>query len=116
MKRTYRNPHGILGIPLDAGDAQIKNAYRSLAKRFHPDRNPDDPQAEERFKQVQWAYETLTGKKGEEVPPSARREGRPRTADYVSDFEHPINRFYWSVWVHLNRMTQQEEDFYPDED
>ena len=116
MKQSYRNPHGILGIPLDAGDGQIKRAYRSLAKRFHPDRNPDDPQAEEKFKQVQWAYETLTGKKEEGIPPSAKQEGRPRTADYFSGFEHPFNRFYWSVWVHLNRMNPEEEDSYPDEE
>jgi molecular chaperone DnaJ len=49
----------ILGVDRGAGDDAIKKAYRNLAKQHHPDANPDDPGAEQRFKEVSEAYEVL---------------------------------------------------------
>jgi hypothetical protein len=49
----------VLGLRRDASQLAIKRAYRKLAKRHHPDRNPGDPSAEERFKEVSAAYEVL---------------------------------------------------------
>jgi molecular chaperone DnaJ len=49
----------VLGISRNATDDEIKRAYRALARRYHPDNNPDDPDAEGRFKEVSLAYETL---------------------------------------------------------
>jgi curved DNA-binding protein len=59
MPRDY---YEVLGAERGASDAEIKSAYRKLARKYHPDRNPGDKQAEENFKEVQSAYDVLSDK------------------------------------------------------
>lgn len=54
--------YSILGVTKSASDAEIQKAYRKLAKQYHPDVNPGDRKAEERFKQISAAYEILSDK------------------------------------------------------
>src|SRR3954454_10801214 len=49
-----------LGVAKGASDEEIKKAHRKLVRKHHPDRNPDDPKAEEKFKEVQGAYDVLS--------------------------------------------------------
>jgi molecular chaperone DnaJ len=56
-KKDY---YEVLGIGKDAGEDEIKKAYRKLAMKFHPDRNPDSASAEEKFKEAKEAYEILS--------------------------------------------------------
>ncbi len=62
-KRDY---YEVLGVNRDASEEEIKKAYRKLAMKHHPDRNPDNPKSEELFKEAKEAYEVLSdaGKRG----------------------------------------------------
>eukprot|EP00300_Choanocystis_sp_HF-7_P008421 c15894_g1_i2.p1 GENE.c15894_g1_i2~~c15894_g1_i2.p1 ORF type:complete len:165 (-),score=29.69 c15894_g1_i2:421-915(-) len=52
--------YSVLGVSRDASDAEIKKGYRRVALKTHPDKNPDDPRAAEKFGRVSEAYEVLT--------------------------------------------------------
>src|SRR5690606_2093222 len=54
-----RDHYEVLGVERNASDDEIRRAYRELARRHHPDSNRDDPEAEERFKEIGAAYEVL---------------------------------------------------------
>ncbi len=56
-KRDY---YEVLGVQKGATDAEIKRAYRKVAKKYHPDTNPDNPEAEAKFKEATEAYEVLS--------------------------------------------------------
>ncbi|HVJ12050.1 MAG TPA: DnaJ domain-containing protein, partial [Burkholderiales bacterium] len=56
-KRDY---YEVLGVNKDASEEDLKKAYRRLAMKWHPDRNPDNPKAEENFKEAKEAYEVLS--------------------------------------------------------
>ena len=57
---TKRDYYEILGVDRGADDATIKGAYRKLALKYHPDRNPDNAEAEEKFKEAAEAYSVLS--------------------------------------------------------
>lgn len=81
-----KDPYGLLGVPRGATDEDIRKAYRRLARKHHPDANPNAPHAEERFKEIQQAHEILSNPKkrrayDESSRPSPQRStGSPRVA------------------------------------
>lgn len=60
MATSTRDYYEVLGVKKTATQDEIKKAYRKLARKYHPDANPDDPKAEEKFKEVSSAYEVLS--------------------------------------------------------
>jgi molecular chaperone DnaJ len=89
-KRDY---YQLLGVNRSANDEELKKAYRKLALKFHPDRNPGDKQAEEKFKEASEAYQVLTDpeKRGQydRFGHAAFGNGRPFAGgfDFTSGFE-----------------------------
>src|SRR5205823_14177984 len=61
-----RDPYEVLGVSKSASQEEIQKAYRKRSKKYHPDRNPGDKQADANYKEVQTAYEVLSdpAKKG----------------------------------------------------
>lgn len=55
----YKDYYKVLGVQKSASQKEIKKAYRKLASRYHPDKNPDDPKSEEKFKEINEAYEVV---------------------------------------------------------
>jgi molecular chaperone DnaJ len=94
---AVKDPYKVLGVDRKSPDEEIKKAYRKLARRYHPDRNPGDEQAEERFKEVQEAYSILSdaekrrqydsggGIFGGGFDPGAFRSGFGGIGDILSD-------------------------------
>lgn len=85
-----RDLYEILGVKRSASQEEIKRAYRKLAKQHHPDRNPNDPSAEDRFKEVQKAYQILSNKE--------------KRADYDRFGEAGVGQ--WSTGHHGQKVYQ----------
>ena len=61
MAENKRDFYEVLGVSRGASDDEIKKAYRKMAMKYHPDKNPGDKQAEDKFKEVNEAYSILSG-------------------------------------------------------
>ncbi|HUO74071.1 MAG TPA: molecular chaperone DnaJ [Solirubrobacteraceae bacterium] len=81
-----RDYYDILGVPRDAGDAEIKKAFRRLARELHPDVNTHDPEAEDKFKQAAEAYEVLSDPDRRATYDRYGHEGL-RSGGYAPNFE-----------------------------
>ena len=54
-----QDPYKVLGVPYGASDEEVTKAYRRLAKKYHPDLNPNDPEAAKKMSEINAAYEQI---------------------------------------------------------
>ncbi len=85
---TVKDLYGTLGVSRDASQEEIKKAYRKLARQYHPDNNPSDAAAEERFKEVQTAYDVLSdAEKRKQYDRFGAANGRPGPGGFTFNTE-----------------------------
>src|SRR3982751_1372491 len=88
----YKDYYSILGVGKNASAEEIKKAYRKLARQYHPDKNPGDAAAEERFKEVQNAYDVLSdGEKRKQYDAFGSTNGRPGPGGQGGNFNFPTD-------------------------
>ncbi|RMI15479.1 MAG: molecular chaperone DnaJ [Calditrichaeota bacterium] len=85
---AQRDYYEILGVSRDASQEEIKKAYRKLAMQYHPDRNPGDKEAEEKFKEVAEAYEVLSNPEKRQLYDRYGHEGVAGGMGGGFDFHH----------------------------
>ncbi|OYW97286.1 MAG: hypothetical protein B7Z15_23375, partial [Rhizobiales bacterium 32-66-8] len=79
-----RDPYTVLGVPRSASEKDIKSAYRKLAKKYHPDQNPDDPSSHGKFAEATNAYDLLNdaGKRAQFDRGEIDADGNPKFAGF----------------------------------
>jgi curved DNA-binding protein len=97
----YKDYYKILGVDKKASEDEIKRAYRKLALKYHPDRNPDNKQAEEKFKEINEAYQVLSD--------TAKRARYDQLGDSYSRFQQHggvPGGFNWEDWFAQEPVRQ----------
>jgi len=106
MDTTNLNPYKILNLTANAPKIDIKRAYRRMAMKYHPDQNTEDPEAEDKFKKIQWAYEELTSNKKKRDYPKPVRT-RPYPTSFFKN-QDPFMNFI-NIMMERQRFKNQSK-------
>ena len=112
MKKSV---YDILGVSEKATDEDIKKAYRKLAMKYHPDRNPGDSTCEEKFKDVKEAYETIDTPDKRNTYDHGYSRGTSRDDEFYSEFfkeyDFTKNQSAEDILRELHRKSRQRQDW-----
>lgn len=100
-----------LGVPETVSSADLKKAYRKIAQESHPDRNPGDAAAEERFKEASEAYDVLSNAEKRKKYDALRKYGFGEAGFGPGGFRPDMGGFPGGFRVHVNQGDFQEMDF-----
>lgn len=95
MATNLRESYELLGLPTNATEEEVRKAYKQKARECHPDKNPDDPQATEKFQALRQGYERIVSGSSEE----------PDDAEYFSGFD---NFFHFVIFREMMRRRMRE--------
>ena len=103
---TELDYYEILEVNKSCSSGELKKSYRKLAMKYHPDRNPDDKEAEEKFKLVNEAYQVLSNEEKRALNQAYRKASQICHPDRVSD---EIKNQAQEIFVELNRAYEKND-------
>ena len=107
----YQDPYKVLGVSRDASDDEIKKAYRELTKKYHPDLNPGDPEAEKKMHEINAAYDQI---KSGNAQPSYAQGGaqyqQTERSEYTAAKNFIRNGMYREAMNALSGVPTAERD------
>ena len=96
----------ILELQRNASGDEIKKAYRKMALKYHPDRNPDDKEAEEMFKKVNEAYQILSDKEKRQIYDTYGKKGLESSGFGFGSKNQPSHRIFRRLFCSFRKRTK----------
>lgn len=111
MPVAFKDYYSVLGIPRSASESEIKSAFRAKAREFHPDTHPDDPTAEDKFKEVNEAYEVLSDSEKRKMYDRFGEDWQRYRDAGIDPNDTSFNRGTGRTTYRTNATSSQDDDF-----